>query len=455
MLVLPLSRFTRSTHRAAAQLLQRMTLLLLLAFGHATLAQPDLQSEYTLVGYDEPPAHNRVARLIAKMASGEVTLEYQGHRGYLGSLLAALEIDPHSQLLVFSKTSLQYSLINFERPRAVYFNEDTYIGWVQHSTIVEVTTIDDKLGTVFYTFDNIEHQPKVNQEPQRCIVCHDSTGATGGGIPTVMARSSIYSANDFSLRNLTGDGNVTDKTPLRDRWGGWFVSGKHGSQTHLGNLQLQSEADLPRVDELRRGNLATLDSLFDTSPYLTPTSDIVALMVLEHQLTVQNQLTYVKFKAPAVLLRTKLDTANSAQTWAELPERGQHALTRMFDELLRLLLQKNAIALEAPIEGLPQFQTAFLNHGPRDSTGRSLRELDLQTRLFRHSLSYLIYSDAFDAIPLYGKDYIYRRLAAIVQGRDDSEDFEWLTAAQRSDLLAILRDTKPDFVPYIVGTTVR
>lgn len=438
MLLLPFCRLAR-----------RLSLLLLLAVGTTVLAQPDIRSEYDLIGYGEPPADNRVARLIERLESGEVQLEYRGHRGYLESFLQALDIDPHSQLLVFSKTSLQYALIDFAKPRAVYFNDDTYIGWVQHSTIVEITTTDTKLGTVFYTFDNIRDKPRVNLESQRCIVCHDSTGATGGGIPTVMARSSIYTIKDFSLLNLTGDGNVTDKTPMRDRWGGWFVSGLHGAQTHLGNIQLESEAELPKLDELRLGNFATLDSLLDTSPYLTPTSDIVALMVLEHQLTVQNQLTYVKFKAPAVLLRTKLDTANSALTWAELPERGQKVLARMFDGVVRLLLQKDAIALESPLIGLPQFQTAFLAHGPRDATGRSLRELDLQTKLFRYPLSYLIYSAEFAAVPVYGKDYVYRRLAAILEGRDHSEEFSYLSAAERSDIAAILRDTKPDFVPYL------
>ena len=219
--------------RLARRLVRRLALLILLAVGTTVLAQPDIRSEYDLIGYGEPPAHNRVARLIERIESGEVQLEYRGHRGYLESFLQALDIDPHSQLLVFSKTSLQYALIDFAKPRAVYFNDDTYIGWVQHSTIVEITTTDTKLGTVFYTFDNIRDKPRVNLESQRCIVCHDSTGATGGGIPTVMARSSIYTIKDFSL----ADG---DKLDLRDLL----------QNENTGNLQNYLEFDTSTANTL-------------------------------------------------------------------------------------------------------------------------------------------------------------------------------------------------------------
>ena len=428
----------------------RLALLALLFAVPFAVAQPAM-SEYALIGYSEPATHNRVARLEAALAKGEVKLESHGERGYLDSLLKALDIDPHSQTLVFSKTSLQYPLISTQTPRAVFFNDDTYIGWVQHSTIVEVLTIDARLGSVFYIFHNAAKGMGFEASSQRCIVCHDSTGATGGGIPLVMARSSIYNMNDINLREVSGIGNVNDRTPISERWGGWYVSGLHGEQTHLGNIRLQSAEELPRLNAFLKGNMATLEGqhLFDTSPYPTPTSDIVALMTLEHQLAIQNQLTYIKFKAPAVLMRNKLDSSIEATKWAEIPQQGQRALTRMLDELVSWMLFKEAAVFDAPIEGSAGFRDSFLARGPRDGAGRSLRDFDLQTRLFRYPLSYLIYSEAFDALPAYASDYVYQKLAGVLEGRDNDPRFAYLTAAQRQDTLAILRDTKPAIVPYL------
>ncbi|MES2605923.1 MAG: hypothetical protein V4603_13380 [Pseudomonadota bacterium] len=439
-----------------ARLLKLASVVLTLAAGTGVLAQP-IRDEYAFIGYHESAVDNRIARLEKKLASGEVTLESRGNRGYLDSLLAALEIDPHSQTLIFSKTSLQYPLISAKTPRAIYFNDDTYIGWVQNSTIIEVMTVDAKVGTTFHVFNNIPDTLSDNKKPieshaQRCLVCHDSTGATGGGVPLVLARSSLYSINDINLRDVSGVGNVTDKTPVSERWGGWYVTGLHGDQTHLGNIQLQGPEDLPRVNELLRGNLSTLEGLFDTTPYPTPTSDIVALMVLEHQLAIQNQLGYVKFKAPAVLSRTRFasgDGGISAASWADLPAAGQRALGKMLDELVSLLLFKDAATFTAPIEGSPEYKSSFLASGPRDGAGRSLRDFDLQTRLFRYRLSYLVYSEAFDALPPYASDYVYQKLAAILEGRDSDPRFAYLTERERQDVLAILRDTKPAILPYL------
>jgi hypothetical protein len=411
-----------------------------------TLAQRQGQDEYELMGYYQPATDNRVAALSARLQSGEVKLDWQGERGYLDSLLAALDISPHSQLLVFSKTSLQYQLIDTQTPRAIYFNDDTYIGWVQHSNIVEVMAMDAKLGIVFYTFNNRQQAPQFDAQSGRCLVCHDTTGLTGGGTPELMAHSAIYDLNDLNLKNISGDGNVIDSTPIAERWGGWYVSGMHGAEKHLGNIRVQPE-ELPRLDELRRGNIATLEDLFDTTPYLTPTSDIVALLVLEHQLTVQNQLTYVRFKAPAVLQRIQVEA--TATTWAELPEKGQRGLTRMLDNLVHALLFSDATNFADRIDGLAEFQTAFLAPGPRDGKGRSLRELELETRLFRYPLSYLIYSGNFETLPAYARDYVYSQIAAVLEGRNQDAAYAHISAEQRREVLDILRDTKPDILPYL------
>jgi hypothetical protein len=430
-------------------------LLAVLAGGFCWIAAVHAQApgtfgnEYELIGYNAEPQDNRISRLQARIASGEVKLEYRENRGYLDSLLENLDINPSSQVLVFSKTSLQYQLIDDHTPRALFFNEDTYIGFVQHSQIVEVMTMDDKLGMLFFVFNN---KPKPEEfftrETQRCLVCHDTAGTMGGGVPMVMALSSIYNSNLISQGELSGAGNVEDRMPVRDRWGGWYVTGQSGSQVHMGNLILSGAGDLALIDDYRRGNVDTLEELgmLDPKPYPSNTSDIVALMLLEHQLTVQNMITYVTFKAPAVLERAGFPEYQDAARWADLPPRAQRSLTRMMDRLADTLLMADATTLEDRISGRQDFQAWFTGLGPRDNRGRSLRELDLQTRLFRYPLSYLVYSEAFNTLPAYATDYIYGRLRAVLSG-DIRIDHPY-DSEEREAALAILDATlKPTSMP--------
>lgn len=439
--------------------LRKFLLPLCLATGIATAAashcsaQTYAGNEYAIIGYDTQTPDNPVEQLAARLKSGEAKLTFEGKRGYLDSLLGALNIDPASQTLVFSKTSLQYPKINAEKPRALYFSEDVYIGWVQDSNIIEVMAIDSAIGMMFYVFHNTRDIPQpLEKSAQRCLVCHDSNGAMGGGTPLLLAQSTLYDLDYDKLHAFSE--RVTDTTPVAERWGGWYVSGQSGSQTHLGNIRLQGPAQLTQLDKLTRTNVNTLAELegFDPAPYLRATSDIVALMVLEHQLTVQNQLTYVKFKLPAVLARAGLSDAVQSATWAALPERAQRTLPHMLDNLVKLLLMQGAAEFSDRISGDPAFQAGFEAQGPRDASGRSLRELDLETRLFKYPLSYLVYSKAFDSLPTFARDYIYRQLAAILQGHDKSKTYAYLSRSERRTVLEILSATKPEFAAYLDTT---
>lgn len=443
-------------HARRAPLLLRSALLTLLLTQLPVAAPLQAQElhgeEYELVGYNDEARDNRIARLADQLASGAVQLQWRPERGYFDSFLEALEIDPASQVLVFSKTSLQYQKISWAKPRGIYFNDDTWIGFVQDSDIVEITVLDDKLGPVFYVFHNSrKSEQPIERLNYKCLVCHDSNGTMGGGIPLLLARSGLYDFNGNQLRDFSGVGNTTDQTPFAERWGGWFVTGRHGSMTHLGNVQLADAAALEQLDSQRRGNLDTLagQGLIDTEPYARASSDVVALMVMEHQLTVLNQLTYVRFKAPAVLSRAGMEDALQAGTWDALPERAQRALRRMLDNLLKLLLLQDAITLAAPISGDAQFRAWFEGAGPHDAEGRSLRELDLQTRLFRYPLSYLVQSRAFASLPGFARDYLWRELAAILQDRKQHPALAQVTAAERSAALDILRATQPDFARHL------
>ena len=440
---------TKGTENMYAAALGAGVLLAAAFLAQPAAAQFRYDVEYPTVQYTEKPKDNSIADLIERVEAGEVEFEYSGNRGFFDSLIEALEIDPSSQVLVYSGTSMQYSLIEAETPRALYFSDDAYVAWVQGSNVVEIAAMDARLGPVFYTFENSQRRPgHFLRETNRCLNCHDTQGMMGGGVPELPVRSILVDRFGATFGYETG-AMTTDATPLSERWGGWYVTGSHGGQTHLGNILVDRREEIAEIDPAKRFNLDSVEGLFNAEPYLRDTSDIVALMVLEHQVGVPNALTYVSFKAPAVLERMGLADAAEAESWDALPEQAQEMMPRMLDQLVDRLLFVDAITLDEPIAGSSGFDAWFEGQGPRNAQGRSLRDLDLQTRLFTYPVSYQIYSGAFDNLPGFARDYIYRRMADVLEGRDDSGRYAHIEAADRQALREILLETKPDFAPYL------
>jgi hypothetical protein len=239
--------------------------LLALLWSAAATAQTETVSpsslrydlDYPTIAYSATPRANEIARLQSRLNRGEVRLAFSEPRGYLDSLLAALRIDPSSQLLVYSKTSLQFRLIRGSTPRAIYFNDDTYVAWVQGTEFLEIATMDSERGAVFYTLPNQRGaEPVMQRETNRCLSCHDTFSMTGGGVPRFLFLSAPVDAEGLLLpREISID--TDDRTPLARRWGGWYVTGQVG-HAHRGNTDLQ----------------------LDTRAYLSDRSDVVALLVL-------------------------------------------------------------------------------------------------------------------------------------------------------------------------------
>src|SRR5439155_1793490 len=218
---------------------------------------------------------------------------------------------------------------------------------------------------------------------------------------------------------------TNDESPLRERWGGWYVTGRHGRQRHLGNTIVKAseiEIDniknyIARMDLSRGANVTDLSSRFDTKPYLSRHSDIVALMVLGHQTHVHNLMNFARYALQSALQEKQDSTA---------------ALDLVKDDLekiVRAMLFSGEAALTEPISGTSGFAAEFANQGPRDSHGRSLRDLDLKQRLFRYPLSYVIYSKMFDQMLRPITDYVTRRLGEVLSGEDKSADFAHLSKA--------------------------
>lgn len=415
------------------------------------LSQPSTltyDTEYPSIGYSGVATENAVARLQARLDSGEAKLAFKDGRGYLDSLLGLLGIDPSSQSLVFSRTSLQVAGIRAASPRALYFNDDTYVAWIPGSDLLELGTMDTRLGPVFYTLPNQTTAPLRFDRPiLTCISCHDSLTLTGGGVPRFILGSGYVGING---EQLTHEGRIltTDRTPLRSRWGGWYVTGTHGNQVHLGNMHVRSANELAELDKLRRGNLENLDALFDTRPYLTNKSDIVALLVFQHQMHMQNLISRVSFEVREALARAGGSGSNSGSE-IELAPEVRMRLEEHLDNLVNGMLFVNAATYSEKIAGNSGFDKWFEARGPRDGRGRSLRKLDLTTRLFTYPLSYVVYSAAFDALPAYAKDYVYGRFADVLGGQDGDAAFAHLSPADRRTVQEILLATKPDYAKFV------
>jgi hypothetical protein len=386
---------------------------------------------YPGVNYAGMPLTDRVTRLMADIDAGRVTLEHDANgRGYLDDLLAALDIDPSSQFLVFSKTALKTRFVSANTPRALYFNDDTYVAFVQGGSSLEVAAMDPNIGPVFFDFSqDPETAIGVERETNRCLRCHDSYSMTGGGVPRFLL-SSVVAGPDGEI--VTHEVSIiTDtSTPLNRRWGGMYVTGTHGSQDILGNFIVDDVAKLTNLNLTPNGNKTDLSEYLDTSPYISSGSDIVALLVLEHQVEVQNRLTRLNFDS-----RTRLHE-NGSLTPQELAE-----MTR---PLLESLFMVHEVPLTAPVKGTSGFTAYFQTLGPHASDGRSLRELDLETRTFRYPLSYLVYSGAFNALPKPVLASLHDSMRRILAGEMADGGFAHLTAADRAAITAILRDTQPD-----------
>jgi hypothetical protein len=399
------------------------------------VAQLPPLAERDAIAYSKTAPTDAVARLQQALDRGEVSLEFDRARGYLPAVLKRLDVPVSSQGLVFSRTSLQVDHISPWTPRAVYFSDDVYVGWAQKAPIMEIASVDPKLGAVFYTLDQTETEhPKFERQTRMCLICHDSSQTTGG-VPGFIVRSVFADRYGYPLTYPGMDESVTtDQTPIGERWGGWYVTGTHGSMQHRGNIVAPALAhELPNIKTYitsvklgANGNVTDLHDRFDVKRYLAPDSDIVALLVLTHQSSVHNLITAAGYAA-----RVDGDGSPRAQDAAE--------------RLVRALLFANEAPLTAPIEGTSRFAEEFSARGPRDSHGRSLRDLDLTTRLFQHRLSYLIYSDSFNALPASVKAYVYRRLRQVLGGEDTSAAFSGFGADERQTILDILRETKPDF----------
>ncbi len=361
-----------------------------------------------------------ISKLRLELRNGKKILAYEPGHGYLKALLKELDIRWSSQVLVWSKTSLQGPHISPKKPRAIYFNDRAYVGWVNGGEFLEIASIDPIMGTKFFTIPNLEPtRPEITDEFRRCIGCHASRGM--GSVPTLVARS--VNADSQGYHILGGGAKaVNSKTPLERRWGGWYVTGTHGPQRHMGNTAAVGDDNGFTFDREAGANISSLKSKADIGEYLVPDSDIVALLVFDHQMHLQNEMTRA---------------ANAFKSGEAVAEASE--------PLLDALLCVGETAIASPIKGTGAFQAEFEKDGMRDKKGRSFRDLDLQTRLFRFRLSPMIDSPSFEGLAVEIRGQVYKRLLEILSGEDKSGKYDFLSATDRHAIQEILSDKKPEF----------
>lgn len=422
-----------------------MSLLAILFFSTVAAEAAD-EFEHPPINYSKSKPDNAVSRLQSKLNRGTTKLKYDDEFGYLKSVLKSLDIPVESQMLVFSKTSMQRSRISPRTPRAIYFNDDVYIGYCQLGNVLEISAVDPKLGTVFYTLDQTETKtPRFSRNSSNCLVCH--AGSRTGHIPGHLVRS-LYVGRSGHPIFSAGSHTVDQTTPLKDRWGGWYVTGKHGGQTHLGNLIIDGREVREPVDNKKGQNVTSLTGRFNVKKYLSPHSDITALMVLEHQTLVHNRITKAGFAARQALHYEAEINKSLGEPAGTRRESTNSRISGAGDKLVEALLMVDETKLTAPLKGTSGFEQVFTKRGPRDKQGRSLRDLDLKSRLFKHPCSYLIYSRAFDELPRDMRDYVWRRLWQVLVKNRDSQKFAHLTAEDKRAIVAIIRATKRGLPDY-------
>jgi len=422
-----------------------LAIVFALACGSLARLRAD-DNERPPIEYSESTPENSVSRLDARLASGETRLEHDHRAGYLKSLLEALDVPVESQMLVFSKTSMQRHRIAPRTPRAVYFNDDVYVGYCQSGDVIEVSVADPQLGAVFYTLDQTKgDSARLVRQTGNCLVCHSSSRTDD--IPGHLVRSLFVDTGGQPILSA-GSHNVDHTTPLADRWGGWYVTGKHGSQTHQGNLIMTSSEVPHPVNNVEGHNVTDLSDRLRLDRYLSPHSDIVALMVLEHQTLVHNRLTKANYAArQALYYEVELNKALGEKPGNRL-ESTARRIQAAGDDLVEALLLVDEAPLTAPIAGTSGYAEQFARRGPRDEQGRSLRDLDLQTRLFKYPCSYLIDSPAFDELPEPMREYVWQRLWDVLTSDAGGKSFEHLTKGDRQAIVEILRSTKRDLPAY-------
>jgi len=430
-------------------LLRGLSGVCFLMMGLAASLGAEVDFEAEPIRYTARTASDPVAVLKSKIEKGSVALVQHPRFGYLISLLGALGVSTNSQILVFSKTSLQVSKIQPDHPRAVYFNDTVYVGYIPGSPILELVAIDSNLGTVFYTFEsgvpekNGESasgassgmRPQIQRDRGDCLVCHANSRTEY--VPGLLVRS-VY-ADAGGKPRIGSTTYATDyRSPFAHRWGGWYVTGGVALLPHMGNGLATNRLNSETLFPMSATN-GELPALVPRELYPMARSEALSLMLLETQLRIHNLMTRAAFEARAAIFQMKSsDKAVPAELTGRLSESAENLIEGLF--------YCGEAALPGEIHPPRDLVEAFQKGARKTRDGRSLKDLDLKSRLFRYRLSYLVDTEMFRSLPPPLLEYLRGRFREILRGGDRRGSLGELSDADRTDLVSVLRETHPEML---------
>lgn len=384
---------------------------------------PGALHEHPAIQYFTRPTTDRVGALGRALDQGARTLTRDSRTGYLRPVLDALGIPIESQLLIFSRTGVQRANTSPRNPRALFFDRSVVVGYIPGAPMLEIAAHDPQQGVVFYTVEQRAAAPVIRRQTM-CLSCHVSASTLE--VPGVISRSNAVDDEGNVLPQL-GSHDVTHETAHPDRWGGWFVTSEgvpapYNQRAHEGNITFST-----------RGNTSSqvfvdwMNSDATARGYLSDQSDIVALLVFDHQMHAINLLTRLNWE---------FRVGNAVE------------VSGLEKELADYLLFTDEVPPSVPLVPLPGFAAHLEAAAPKDHLGRSFGQLDLDRRLMRYPCSFMVYTDAFVGLPEEVRQAVYRHMLERLSA-DDTRSVPGvqapLTLADRRAVLEILRDTKPDF----------
>lgn len=369
------------------------------------------------IRYSETAAQDSLAGLAEKLKAGlKPTLE-SGRLDALKYVLDYLDIPEESQVLVFSKTSLQNDRISPRTPRAIYFSENAYVGYVLGGAI-EAIVQDQFLGPVFYVIEQDQAgEISIARDQNRCFDCHAT--ARTEGVPGMLIRS-VFPDADGHPQFQFGSHDIDHRTPLTSRWGGWYVTG-NSAIPHLGNRIFSAEGEQAPARE----RVDSLVGVIDTSSYLRETSDVVALLVLEHQTKMHSLLNAASMNYRRSLHFMRILDPEAA------PDSGSagQVAESWANDIVEGLFFVDEADLGDGVEGDAAFQKAFRSRFPESSDGDSLVDFRLYRRLFKNRCSYMVYSEAFEGLPAVVKERVFEEMKKVLSG--EAEGYDELRKAKR------------------------
>lgn len=376
--------------------------------------------------YLDAQPKDRFAELLARAQKGDVKIDTSSDKAFLSSVLGALNIPVSSQIMVFSASSLQSEIINPRNPRALYFNEDTYVGWVPGG-LIEIIAADPQMGPMFYVFNRLRPGGPVPdvQRSQKCMNCH--AGNATRRLPGLIAESLLVSRAGSSLETYRRDVQG-HQIPLEDRFGGWHLTGEHHLPSTRANMMGVPSGGKTEKVPVPPGQFS------DLSLHLLPTSDILPHLIHEHQIGFENRLVYAIYTLRQLKHEGKgmLDAAAKA----EIEERAQ--------ELARYIMF--ADEAKFPAQGMigdAAYTQDFLRDRKATKAGLSLKDLDMKTHIFKHRCSFMLYTDTWREAPKELKERVYYHMAGYLREQPDAQHAH-LAPGERRAIRDILKETVAD-----------